>query len=585
MKFLSRFYRLGHRSVSGPSRQGRPRASRPTASFRPQLEALEDRCLLSAGALDPTFNPGGSPPGTEVYSPGTQASAVAGYPGTDTTGNANKIVVVGSQWYQISNGEWHDRMAVARFNPDGSPDTTFNKTGIEYLSFSKNRSAGSNATSVAIQPDGKIVVAGTSTVNGVKDFAVARFDANGSLDTTFNKTGYVQTNVSGSGNNEANSLVLQPDGKIVVAGRTVSGSNYVSAIVRYTASGALDATWGKKGIDILSIGASGSWFNAVALENGQVVAAGQAAAANSVSGFDLARFTATGALDPSFGANGIVMTPPAGDAGDSAHALAVQADGKLVVGGEVDNNVTDGNGNVYVVSSFALGRYNTDGTLDTSFNGTGRVTLPPGNIQTNLFTAVLYQPADGKIVAVGYEESVDESIGGFAVARFNPDGSADTTFGSNGMTTTYFGDSSLGSPFTSGAALQSDGRIVVVGGARQSSGFEGWSWGLARYLASDPEIGSFTATPNPVTSGSNVTLTASNITDGNPNSYITQVTFYYYDINGNKVVLGNGTKDSSGDWTLTFAVNLASGTYTLYAQAEDNYGVLGDPDALTLTVQ
>ncbi len=550
-------------------------------SHRPCLETLEDRCLLSAGALDPTFNPGGSPPGTEVYSGGTQASAVAVYPSTDTTGNANKIVVAGSQFYQLHNGSWASRLAVARFNPDGSPDTAFNGSGIEYLT------TLGNATGVAIQPDGKIVVAGNSVVKGIDDFAVARFNVNGSLDTTFNKKGYVQTAVSSVYDPRigATGMVLQSNGDIVVAGRTLSGSNYASAIVRYTPSGALDTTWGNQGIDIVNIGASGSWFNAVALENGQVVAAGQAAAPNSVSGFDLVRFTSTGSLDPTFGTNGVVMAPPAGDYGDFSHALVAQADGKLVVAGEVDNNVTDANGNVYVVSSFALGRYNTDGTLDTSFNGTGRVTLPPGNFTTNEFTAVLYQPADGKIVAAGYEESVDPSVGGFAVARFNPDGSPDTTFGSNGMTTTFFGDSSLGSPFTSGAALQPDGRIVVVGGARQRSGFEGWSWGLARYLASDPVIGSFAASSLSVTTGSSTTLTASSITDDNPNSTITQVTFYYYDSNGNKVILGIGTEDSSGDWTLTFAVNLASGTYTLYAQAQDNYGVLGDPDALTLTVQ
>jgi hypothetical protein len=108
---------------------------------------------------------------------------------------------------------------------------------------------------------------------------------------------------------------------------------------------------------------------------------------------------------------------------------------------------------------------------------------------------------------------------------------------------------------------------------------------LVRLLPSEPEIGSFTANPNPVASGSNVTLTASNISDGNPNSTVTQVTFYYYDLNGNKIVLGNGTSDGLGDGSLTFTVNLAAGSYTLYAQAEDNYGVLGDPDTLTLNVQ
>jgi hypothetical protein len=100
-----------------------------------------------------------------------------------------------------------------------------------------------------------------------------------------------------------------------------------------------------------------------------------------------------------------------------------------------------------------------------------------------------------------------------------------------------------------------------------------------------PEIGSFTANPNPVASGSTTTLTASNITDGNASSTITQVTLYYFDSSGNKVTLGNATQTSPSVWTLNFTVNLASGTYTIYAQAEDSYGVFGDPVALALTVQ
>jgi hypothetical protein len=100
-----------------------------------------------------------------------------------------------------------------------------------------------------------------------------------------------------------------------------------------------------------------------------------------------------------------------------------------------------------------------------------------------------------------------------------------------------------------------------------------------------PQIGSFTANPNPVTAGSSVTLTASNISDAHPNSTITQVTFYYYDSNGNQVALGYGTEDSSGDWILNFTVNLTPGGYTLLSQAEDGYGAFGDPTELTLTVQ
>jgi hypothetical protein len=129
--------------------------------------------------------------------------------------------------------------------------------------------------------------------------------------------------------------------------------------------------------------------------------------------------------------------------------------------------------------------------------------------------------------------------------------------------------------------FQSNGDIVTIGHATISNKVV---FSVARYLPSEPKIGSFTANPNPVTAGSSVTLTASNITDGNPNSTITQVTFYYYDALGNQVVLGTVTApDGSGNWDLT--LSMTAGSYTLYAQAEDSYGVLGDPFALNVTVQ
>ena len=106
---------------------------------------------------------------------------------------------------------------------------------------------------------------------------------------------------------------------------------------------------------------------------------------------------------------------------------------------------------------------------------------------------------------------------------------------------------------------------------------------LARYLPSEPEVGSFVASANPVASDSSVTLTATNITDGNPNSTITQMAFYA-NVNGANTWLGDGTQSSPGEWTFTWNVTLAPGTYTLTAQAEDSYGVVGDPDALTFQV-
>jgi uncharacterized delta-60 repeat protein len=195
---------------------------------------------------------------------------------------------------------------------------------------------------------------------------------------------------------------------------------------------------------------------------------------------------------------------------------------------------------------------------------------------THNFTAGGDQPwsaalqANGQIVVVGWTNSPTYQ---FEVGRFNADGSVDTTFGSGGSVITSVGSASQ----ATGVVIQTDGKIVATGYTTINGKVDLM---LARYLPSEPEIGSFTASPNPVTTGSNVTLTASNITDGNAGSTITQVAFY---LNG--TLLGYGTQ-ASGVWTFTFSTSgLSTGSYTLTAQAEDSYGVFGDPFALTLNVQ
>jgi uncharacterized delta-60 repeat protein len=188
--------------------------------------------------------------------------------------------------------------------------------------------------------------------------------------------------------------------------------------------------------------------------------------------------------------------------------------------------------------------------------------------------------ADGKIMAAGYQGGAPRS---FMVARYNPaDGSLDTSFGVNGVAVAT--GVQLGTGFVR-AALEPDGRIVVAGSAGSNS------FALARFLAAGPQIGSFTASPNPVMAGSSMTLTVSNITDLNPNSTVTQVAFYL-DSNGDGTLeagtdtfFGYGAQTSPGVWTLTVSTaGLTSGTYTLFTQALDSYGVFGDPFAITVTL-
>jgi uncharacterized delta-60 repeat protein len=196
-----------------------------------------------------------------------------------------------------------------------------------------------------------------------------------------------------------------------------------------------------------------------------------------------------------------------------------------------------------------LARYNANGTLDATF-GTGGKAIGANSGSKGTVTGVAIQ-SNGQVIVVGA-----------TIQRYNTDGTLDTTFGNGGVVTAAYNS----------VAIQSDGRIDVASGSC-----------LARYLASQPQMGSFTANPNPAPAGGNVTLTAGNITDGNPGVTISSVTFYYFDANGTKQVLGTGTANGDGTWSLTFSTaGWAAGSYTIFAQATDSDGVTGDPFALTL---
>jgi uncharacterized delta-60 repeat protein len=236
------------------------------------------------------------------------------------------------------------------------------------------------------------------------------------------------------------------------------------------------------------------------------------------------------------------------------------------------------------VDAFGVATYNPDGSLDTTFgNGAGCLAIADQKFAApDDWGEAVAIAADGKAILAGSAASMGGGPWYSQVGRLNVDGSLDATFGTGGLVTTALGKVNNGADGQFHAvAIQPDGKILAAGYAafgNQSN------WSLARYLPSSPQIASFTANPNPVTAGSSVTLTASNITDGNPNSSVAQVTFYSLDSAGNKTTLGTAAQTSPGVWTLTVTVNLTAGGYTLYAQAQDSYGVFGDPFALNFQV-
>jgi uncharacterized delta-60 repeat protein len=577
MFFLSRFGLPKLARTASPA--GRLPRNRLHPTFRPQLEPLESRLLMSAGNLDPSFGSGGfilTGPTVENSKVGysyDEARAVSILSGGVDDG---KILVGGA-----THTDWD--FGLVRLTKGGALDTSFGTGGRVVTDFGSR----DLMRDMVVQADGKIVVVGeVLTSSGTKknpvsdwDFGLARYNANGTLDTSFGNGGMVTTSIGAVGmeDNPA-AVVLQADGKIVVAGVTQAGTvSQDLALVRYNPNGSLDTSFGPSGTGkvVYQVSAGPDTVYGLATQGDKILVAGTimntSGAGTSGDTPYLARFTMSGVLDPGFGTGGVARVPTTPF---DVSTMALQPDGNIVIAGYLYNG-TD--------NDIALARLLPNGSLDVSFgpSGNGFVSKSLGDWQDLRDVAI---QGDGKIVVVGETYPVSGSADSL-VARFAPDGSLDPNFGIGGFSIKSF--STGDGDNLNAVALQTDGSIGAVGRAfvTRSSRSRDSDFLVARYLASEPLIGSFTANPNPVASGSSTTLTASNITDGNPNSTITQVTFYYYDLTGNKVVLGYGTSDGLGDWTLAFTVNLASGTYTLYGQAQDNYGVLGEPDALTLTVQ
>jgi uncharacterized delta-60 repeat protein len=529
------------------------RSRRVPFACRPRLEALEDRCLPSgAGSLDTSF--GGT--GIVTTSNIGEDDAVLIQPWD------GKIVAAGN----VSGTKNGPVMSLARYQPNGSLDSTFGSGG-EVISTVR---ALYYYLSAALYPiagtanDGKIAVA---SANGSHQSYLARFNTDGSLDTSFNNqrshgppNGGSVTVPFGVGRQ---GVVIQPDGKIVVAGQ--DGSATAFELTRFNADGSLDSTFGSGGTATLPLGAS-THANGLALQaDGKLVVAGYTGASGV---WELARFKADGSLDPSFGSGGTVTTSFAGFAGGELDGLAIYPNtgtdttdyGKIVaVGYLIDSS--------RVANHIALARYNVDGTADTTFGQSGQV-ITNGSGALSLALQV-----DGKVVV---------AVGTGDLLRYDRTGNPDTTFGNGGIVHTASNPAYLAVaiyPYT-GPDTADYGKIVAAGWTSGSS--NGYSdFVVARYL-SQPLIGSFTASANPpVTAGSTVTLTASGVT-GSGN--ITQVAFYVQ-VNGTNTLLGSGTQTSPGVWTFSFTVNLIPGTYTLSAVAEDSNGLFSDPFALALTVQ
>jgi uncharacterized delta-60 repeat protein len=421
-------------------------AARKHRARRLGVEVLEGRVLLSAGQLDVAFDQTGMEL-TQLSFGSDQVHALAIEPNS-------QIVAVGQ------TGITQSMFALVRFNLDGTLDQSFGSGG--KVTTDVEPGQNSYAQAAVIQTDGKIVAAGFAGPAGNQQFALVRYNPDGSLDQSFGTGGIVLTSFVSGGNAVAHSMALQPDGSLVVAGSfepdpTQAASSF--ALARYTTSGSLDTSFGTGGLVTTSFGQYDAAANTVLVQpDGSIVAAGHTSTSSSFFNFALARYHADGSLDPSFGTGGLVMTT-FGQL-DDARGLVLQSDGKLVAAGSYQNGTK---------VDVALARYNPDGSLDPSFGSSGQVTTDLGGMNQSA-GAVVVQP-DGRLVAAGVYAPLGPSQ--FFLARYNTDGSLDTTFGQAGLVLTNLSPSA-----NSGAnalALLSDGTLVAGGDGNNE-------FALARYL-------------------------------------------------------------------------------------------------------
>jgi uncharacterized delta-60 repeat protein len=472
--------------------------------------------LLLAVVLHPA--PGRAFPGGLDASFGAGGTVTTDFAGDDDAAFAlvrqsdGKLVAAGR-----SNAAGSADFALCRYDTEGGLDPAFGTGGRVLTEFGGNRCAGGHrnarpcqshedcapggtcvssddvAWALALQSDGRVVAAGErrACVGGdndgercqvdddcssglcLADFALARYDADGSADLTFGSAGRIVTDFGGD--DAAFALAVQPDGKIVVAGVSTEAGTPDFALARYGSDGALDTTFGNGGKVVTDLGGNFGIDQAFALvvqPDGRLVAAGASIVPGRLDlDFALARYNTDGSLDATFGTAGQVLTDfgpvfvgadptncalPAADfrGVDVAFALALQPDGKLVAGG-----VSTGD--------YALARYNTDGSLDPTFGTCGRV-ITDFAADDAVASALVVQP-DGKLIAAGRSSVADHPS--FSLARYASDGTLDPTFGTGGRVVTEIGTDAEASALVLDPY---DGRLVAAGAA-------GGDFALARY--------------------------------------------------------------------------------------------------------
>jgi uncharacterized delta-60 repeat protein len=389
---------------------------------------------------------------------GSRANAIA--MGTVPGSTTQRIVTAGMAYGSTSNS---NSMTVARYNTDGTLDTSFGSGGVATTVLN----GWSQFFGVALQPDGEVVGAGN-----YQGYLAARYTVNGALDTTFNGTGWATTAITRQSAGLAYAVGLQSTGKIVEGGDVGGGGG--SAILRYTSTGHLDSGKGgfgqvgkngsAPGYTTMSMGPSDYGIQALAIQpDDKIVTVGWGDDVNNNFESTLMRFTANGLPDTTFNGGSPVLHTANTPVLDKSFAVALQPDGKIVVAGRAANG-----GGFPRPWDFLVARFNPNGTLDTSFNnGSGWIRVAPVAGGINLAQGVAID-GSGRIVVGGILQSGDGTTNGVAVVRLNPDGTLDTSFGTNGIKSEVFpGATQTGED---GLAIGNDGNYYLAGSVQPSSG-------------------------------------------------------------------------------------------------------------------
>src|SRR4051794_32098706 len=362
---------------------GRAAAAAAQSALRWSVETLESRTLLSVGSPDPTFGQGGQ---VTVQFPGPAALTSV----RDTVVQADgKMLIAGRRVIVptphptpppgTAGGDAVDSdFAVARLNADGSVDTSFGTGGVAVV-----HSAGSDdsAESLVVQPDGKIVAVGyfSDQASGQaptdEQFVVARFNADGTVDASFGGTGVLMPSFGAPGatprNAEAHAVLLRADGEILAAGYSATGSNGATqtALALYQSNGTLDPAFGSGGLVAQNVtGGPESILDVAFQSDGKIVAVGTPTSPDvGTPAFLVERFNADGSVDTGFGTNGASVSVFSGAEAASANSVAMEANGRIVLGGYVvSGNLQSGNP-ADVIYNFGLARFNANGTPDNHF--------------------------------------------------------------------------------------------------------------------------------------------------------------------------------------------------------------------------